>query len=103
MPSARISGTVTCDELAGGALSVAAYPERMADQDAAATAVLPDGPGPFTLEVPAGTWWIQALLEQSAAAGPRAMTAWSHDPVTVGDGERVEDVAIVMEVPEQVR
>ena len=102
MPSARNSGTVTCDELARGALSVAAYPERVAEHDAAATAVLPDGPGPFTLEVPAGTWWIQALLEQSAA-GPRAMTAWSREPVTVGDGDRVEDVAIVMEVPEQVR
>jgi len=103
MPSARISGTVTCDELAGGAVSVAAYPERVAARDPAATALLPDGPGPFSIEVPPGTWWLQALLEQSATAGPRAMTAWSREPVTVRDGERVEDVAIVMEVPEQVR
>jgi hypothetical protein len=103
MPSARISGTVTCDELAGGALVVAAYPERDAGRDPAATILLPDGPGPFTLEVPAGTWWLQALLEQSATPGPRAMTAWSRESVTVADGERVSDVAIVMEVPEQVR
>jgi hypothetical protein len=103
MPSARISGTVTCDELAGGAVSVAAYPQRVAESDPAATALLPDGAGPFSIEVPPGTWWLQARLEQSAAAGPSSMTAWSREPVTVGDGERVEDVAIVMEVPEQVR
>jgi hypothetical protein len=103
MSSARISGTVTCDELAAGALLVAAYPERDAGDDPAATAVLADGPGPFSIEVPAGTWWLQAQLDQNAAAGPRAMTAWSREPVTVADGEQVGDVDIVMEVPEQVR
>jgi hypothetical protein len=103
MGSARISGTITCDEFAAGALRVAAYPERDAGDDPAATAVLADGPGPFSIEVPAGTWWLQALLEQSATAGPAAMTAWSREPVTVADGELVGDVDIVMEVPEQVR
>ncbi|MDX6646961.1 MAG: hypothetical protein QOK40_2688 [Miltoncostaeaceae bacterium] len=103
MASARISGSVTCDEFARGAVSVAAYPERVADNDAAATALLPDGPGTFSMEVPPGTWWLQAALEQTDVAGPRSMTAWSREPVTVGEGERVDGVAIVMEVPEQVR
>jgi hypothetical protein len=103
MASARISGTVRCVELADGPLVVSAYPEPQRGGAPAAQASLPDGPGEFSLDVPAGTWWVEATLEQPAIPGARELTAWSREPVTVADGDAVGGIEIVLEVPEQVR
>jgi hypothetical protein len=101
--AARICGRVTCEELAGGPLLVSAHAERHdVDAPVATTDVAAD-PGEFSLRVPPGTWWLQATLEQAGLPGPRAVSAWCHDPVTVGAGQEVAGVQIVVEVPEQVR
>jgi hypothetical protein len=103
MGAARITGTVACEELAGGPLSVSAYAERTACAgEPVAHTRMEDGPGAFALDVPPGTWWLQATLEQDLP-GAGAFSAWSHDPVTVADGDEVGGVDLVVEVPEQVR
>lgn len=101
MDAARITGTVVLEELAGGPLHVAARPERAGDGPLAAQVDLP-GAGPFTIEVPAGTWWLEATLGLSLP-GAAALTAWCHEPITVGAGEEVTGVEIVLAVPENVR
>ena len=103
METARITGTVTCLELADGPVAVTAYPERGRDQAPGARAELNDGPGVFHLLVPPGVWWLEATVDQGSIPGAGAVSAWCHDPVTVEAGDQVEGVEIVVEVPEQVR
>jgi hypothetical protein len=102
MGGARICGTVVCEELADGPLSVSAHSEPAAGQASVASTALAGGPGDFSLDVPAGTWWLRATLQQDAP-GPRAVSAWSREAVTVAEGEEILGVEIVVEVPEQVR
>jgi hypothetical protein len=99
----RINGTVTCEELAGGPVSVSAHAECVGSDSAVARDHLLDGPGEFSLDVPAGTWWVLAVLAQQGLPGAGALSAWSHRPVTVAAGEEVAGVDIVVEVPENVR
>lgn len=103
MASGIISGTVRCEELAGGALVVSAHAEPAPTGRAAAEVTLADGPGAFSLDLEPGTWWIHAVLEQPAAPGARSVSAWSRSPVELAAGQAVEDVEIVIEVPETVR
>jgi hypothetical protein len=103
MASGKISGTVRCEELAEGALVVSAHAERAVSDQAAAEVSLIEGPGPFSLSLEPGTWWIHAALEQPEVPGARSIGAWSRDSVDLADGETVQDVEIVIEVPETVR
>ncbi len=103
MSRGRINGTVSCEELAGGPVSVSAHAERVGGVSAVALEALAAGPGAFSLDVPPGTWWLLAILEQEHLPGAGALSAWSHDSVTVGAGEEVAGVHIVVEVPENVR
>lgn len=99
----RITGTVRCVELADGPVVVSAHPSPARSDAPAAQVSLPEGPGEFALEVPAGSWWIEAVLEQPSTPGAREVTSWSHDAVAVAEGEVVVGVEIVLEVPETVR
>jgi hypothetical protein len=99
----RINGTVSCEELAGGPVSVSAHAERAGGGSAVALADLAGGPGPFSLDVPPGTWWVRALLAQEGVPGAGTAVAWSHGAVTVAEGQEVGPVDIVVEVPENVR
>ncbi|MEW6582926.1 MAG: hypothetical protein AB1416_09215 [Actinomycetota bacterium] len=101
--SSRIAGTVRCVELAEGPVVVSAHPAPSRGSAAAAQVNLPEGPGGFVLEVPPGAWWIEAVLEQPSIPGAREISAWSHDAVEVADGDVVDGVEIVLEVPETVR
>ena len=103
MSRGRINGTVSCEELAGGPVSVSAHAERMGGGSAVALADLAGGPGPFIIDVPPGTWWLRATLAQDWVPGAGATVAWSHRAVTVAEGQEVGPVHIVVEVPENVR
>jgi hypothetical protein len=103
MATGKISGTVRCEELAAGALVVSAHSERAVTGETAAEVALIEGPGPFSLSLEPGTWWIHAALEQAEVPGARTIGAWSRDAVDLADGETVQDVEIVIEVPETVR
>jgi hypothetical protein len=61
METARITGTVTCFELADGPVVIAAYAERSREGEPAARADLADGPGAFDLQVPPGSWWLEEV------------------------------------------
>jgi hypothetical protein len=102
MSAARITGNVSCEELSGP-LCVTAHAERESGGSAVALTDLADGQDAFALDVPPGTWWVQATLEQHDVPGARALSAWCRDAVTVAAGEEVGGVRIVLEVPEQVR
>lgn len=85
------------DEAPDAPLTVAAHPERSAAaRPAAAVAIA--GPGPFGIDVPAGTWWLRA-----AADAPAGVAGWAADAVTVDAGARIEGVLIEVEVPDRVR
>jgi hypothetical protein len=99
----RIHGIVSCEELAGGPVSVSAHAERAADAEPVALDALAAGPGAFSLDVPAGTWWVRATLAQEGVPGAGAFGAWSRDAVRVDPGGEVAGVHIVVEVPENVR
>jgi hypothetical protein len=103
MAVGRIRGVVTCVELASGPLVVAAHSEPASGAPPASQMTLPDGPGEFAVDVPAGRWWLQATLEQPSIPGVRGFSAWSREAVDVAAGETVEGIEIVVEVPETVR
>jgi len=94
---------VRCEELADGPLVVSAHSEPAPTGEAAAEVVLPGGPGEFSLDVAPGRWWVHAVLDQPAIPGSRAISAWARDAVELADGQTVEGVEIVIEVPETVR
>ena len=96
-------GTVHCVELADGPVVVSAHDAPARSGAPAAQVNLPAGPGGFVLEVPAGAWWIEAVLEQPSIPGAREVSAWSRDAVEVAEGDVVEGLEIVLEVPETVR
>jgi hypothetical protein len=99
----RIIGIVRSVELADGPVVVSAHPAPRRGDAPAAQVSLPEGPGDFALDLPAGSWWIEAVLEQPSIPGAREVTAWSHAAVAIAEGEVVEGLEIVLEVPETVR